>query len=552
VVDDYCRDALKGRHSCGYLKKAINRFKSDIKRINEASWDYFIDWDYIQEFYEFSRAIKLPDRNEYLELLPWQLFCIANLLGWRYKNNKEKRRFRTGTIFVPRKNGKTTGFMYPLLLWDLMTTESSESYLFAKDDTQAFHFLNDIKKIVSDNKDLSRSVKHNVSTIQLKKSKISCFSSPTVGIDGYKPSLAVIDEYWCFKNERCVTAMRYGGRARLNSLVLIITTAGLDISLPAFAEHEKVRKILNGVLDDESYFGIIYEADENDDWKDSNSYVKANPSIDKILDRKVLEQDLQDALITPSHQSDYKAKTLNWWANDTSNWIPLQKWETKKRNQTIDLSEFEGQNCYAGLDLSSINDFTAYTKCFHKDGHYYLFHKFYAPSEQVKEKYKSENINIVEWTQKGLVTAIPGATIDYDFIKADIIKDDERFNVMELAYDRWNANKFIDSLEETIPKTLLIQYDQSLKQMSNPTKYFERLIYEDKIIDPNPVMKWMVSNAVIKPDPNNNYKPLKEYKSSTKRIDGVITSIMAIDRCNANEGNEQPVGKDFQSILNLF
>jgi phage terminase large subunit-like protein len=86
--------------------------------------------------------------------------------------------------------------------------------------------------------------------------------------------------------------------------------------------------------------------------------------------------------------------------------------------------------------------------------------------------------------------------------------------------------------------------------MSGPSKEYERLIYEDKIIDSNPVMKWMIGNVIIKPDINNNYKPLKEYKSSTKRIDGVISSLMAISRCIVNES--LPVNTDFNEILKLF
>jgi phage terminase large subunit-like protein len=342
--------------------------------------------------------------------------------------------------------------------------------------------------------------------------------------------------------------MRYGSRARDNGLVLIITTAGTDISLPAYNEAEKIKKILNGLLIDDTYFGIIYSIDDKDDWKKPESYIKANPSIDKIIDRKILEQDLQDALITPSHQPDYKAKTLNVWTNDTTNWIPLQRWDTEKRNETININEFEGQICYGGLDLSSINDFTAYTLCFKKDGLFYLFHKFYIPSEQIMEKYRVENINIKDWIDKGIVTASPGAAIDYDFIMNDIVNDSTRFNIVELAYDNWQSKKLIDSLDEKMPNTIFIQKEQSLKHMSAPSKEFERLIIEDKIIDSNPVMKWMVGNAVVKPDANNNYKPLKEYKSSTKRIDGVITSIMSIDRANAND---EP-NNNFNSILNLF
>jgi phage terminase large subunit-like protein len=438
--------------------------------------------------------------------------------------------------------------MYPLLLWDFLTTSSSESYFFEKDERQAEKIFKDLRVICKNSTGLKDIIDDTGTNIYYKNSKISYFSSETVGIDGYCPSIAIIDEYFCFQSDRPITAMRYGSRARENGLVLIITTAGTNISLPAYNEAEKIQKILNGVLTDDTYFGIIYSIDDKDDWKSPDSYIKANPSVDTIIDRKILEQDLQDCLGQPSHQADYKAKTLNIWTNDITNWIPLQKWDTEKRNTIIDINEFKGQPCYAGLDLSSINDFTAYTKCFKREGYYYLFHKFYIPSEQVMEKYRVENINIKDWIDKGMVTATLGPAIDYEYIKNDIIEDSKIFNIFEIAYDNWQSKNLIDYLEEIIPKTLLVSFPQSLKKMSGPSKEFEKLILEDKIIDPNPVMKWMVGNATIKVDINGNYKPLKEYKSSTKRIDGVITSIMSIDRANSN--NE--VNTNFDDILRLF
>jgi phage terminase large subunit-like protein len=166
------------------------------------------------------------------------------------------------------------------------------------------------------------------------------------------------------------------------------------------------------------------------------------------------------------------------------------------------------------------------------------------------EKYRVENINIKDWIDKGIVTAVPGSTIDYDYIEKDIINDAAKFNIAELAYDNWNSNQLITKLDEIIPNTVLVQYNQSLKQMSGPSKEYEKLILEDKIIDANPVIKWMVSNAVIKIDINGNYKPLKEYRSSTKRIDGVITSIMSISRSMSNE--DFISAKNFEDILKLF
>jgi len=537
IVHEYCKSITKNIiPSSIYAKKAVRRFVNDLKNESLPSWDYCMDWGVVQKFYDFTKSLILTN-GKHLRLLPWQMFIHANLLGWRYKNQKTKLRFRSGAVFVPRKNGKTTGLMFPLLLWDFLTTASAESYFFEKDGRQAEKMFRDLRTICKNSKGLKDIIDDTGTNIFYKNSKISHFCSETVGIDGYAPSLAIIDEYWCFSSDKPVTAMRYGSRARENGLVLIITTAGTDISLPAYDEDEKVRKILNGVLTDDTYFGIIYGVDENDDWKKPESYIKANPSIDTIIDRKILEQDLQDALGQPSHQTDYKAKTLNIWTSETSNWISLQKWDTVARNEQVDISEFHGLNCHAGLDLSSVNDFTAYTKCFFKDGRYYLYHNFYVPSEQVFEKYRVENINIKNWADNGLVRAIPGATIDYEYIIADIKADNERFNIQELAYDKWQSNRLIENLEKLLPKTILIEYAQGIQQISNPSKEYERLVLEDKIVDPNPVMKWMVGNAVIKIDVNGNYKPLKEYKSSTKKIDGVISSIMSIDRCQANNGN---------------
>jgi phage terminase large subunit-like protein len=550
----YCNDIKSKKILSGlYTQKAIKRFLSDLKRQSDEDFLYYFDENAVNDVIDFAEKLFIPDINKKLELLPYMKFIYANLFGWRHKLDNERRRFRSGYIECARKNSKTTSFLFPMILYDFKRTPAAESFFVSKDGSQSYKTYRELQSIY--NESFIVNPRETVITEGGIKNKdnsfIQFFSSETRGVDSYKNSMSLIDEFHSYDNDKVITSFKYGGRARKNNLVLIITSAGTDISLPCYAENEKARKILNGLLNDDTYFTIIYAYDDGDDWKDKNNFIKANPSLGTIIQPEILENDLNDALITPSHQQDFKAKTCGIWSNDTSNWIPLIKWDTKKRNTIIDINEFNGQCCYAGLDLSSINDFTAYTKCFHKDGLYYLFHKFYIPSEQIAEKYRVENIGIIDWINKGIVTAITGSTINYDFIKEDIKKDREQFNILEISYDKWQANKLIDSLEELIPHTILIQYDQSLKQMSNPTKQFEQLIYEDKIIDANPVMKWMVTNVVVKPDANNNYKPLKEYKSSTKRIDGCITSIMAIDRCIQNK-NEEPQNKDFNDIMKLF
>jgi phage terminase large subunit-like protein len=547
IVIGYCNDIVKKKiPSCSYVKKAVKRFIRDLKTGQE--WEYFMDWDKVQQFYDFSKLIKLPDKDEFISLLPWQLFIFANLLGFVYKNNPDKRRFRQGAVYVPRKNEKTTGLLFPLMLYDFLTTESAESYFFEKDEKQGTKIFNELKHIISQNELLRDSVNTTIDTIRMGNSRIAFFTSESAGIDAYRPSVAVIDEYWCFPENKPLTAMRFGGRSRLNNLVLIITTAGTDISLPAYEEQLKVEKLLNDILLDDTYFGIIYGIDQNDDPMTSAAYGKANPSIDFIIDRKILEQDLQDAIATPSHKPDYMAKTLNIWTVGTTSWIPLEKWG--QEDGAVDWSEFEGLSCWGSFDLSSINDFTAYTLCFHREDKYYLKHRFYIPSENVIEKYRKDNIAILEWIENGLITAIPGEVIDYSVIFEDIKKDIKTYNIREFVYDTWNSFTLIRMIEDEFSNLVVAAYPQDLKHLSGPTKEYEKLVYEKRIVDPSPVMKWMITNVAIKVDPNGNYKPLKDFKSSTRRIDGVITSIISLNRCIIN--SNETVNLAFNDILALF
>ena len=555
----YCGDVKSGAIPSGaYAKKAVRRFVADMRRQKDEDFLYAMRPDMADDAINFAERLRIPDLDgRRLELLPWHKFVYYNLFGWVHKLDNSRRRFRSGYVEVARKNSKTTSLLFPMILYDFKRTPAAESFFVSKDLQQSAKSYAELRNIFMESFNVNRNevtVTENYGIKTRDNRFVQFFSSDTRSTDGYKNSLSVIDEFHSYESDRIVTAFKYGGRARVNNLVLIITSAGTNVAGPCYAENEKARKVLNGLLTDDTYFALVYAYDDGDDWKDPANLAKANPSLGTILRPEILRNDLDDALITPSHQADFKAKTCGIWQNETSNWIPLQKWDTEARNGKADLVEFEGRRCFAALDLSSVNDFTAYTRCFERDGRFYLFHRFYVPSGQVAEKYRVENINIRDWIDRGIVTATPGPTVDYDFIIEDIKRDGERFDIVELAYDKWQSNRLIDDLEGLLPKTLLVQYDQSLRQMSNPSKEFERLVLEDKIVDGNPVMKWMVSNAVVKVDPNGNYKPLKDGKSSTRKIDGVITSIMAIDRhgANARDAAAPLTEQDVESLMALY
>ena len=190
--------------------------------------------------------------------------------------------------------------------------------------------------------------------------------------------------------------------------------------------------------------------------------------------------------------------------------------------------------------------------CWHKDGDYYFKHRFYVPEETLKEKYKTDNAQILEWVDKGIITATPGNVVDYDYLIHDIRQDFEKYKIKEIAFDRWQSELLIKKLDEELSEIVFISYDQSIKNFFNPTKEFERLVYLNKIIDPNPIQKWMLSNACIRPLPNGMYKPMKKYKSSTARIDGLITAIMSLDRTQVNRDKKEERKLSLEEILSVF
>jgi phage terminase large subunit-like protein len=533
-----------------YTRKAVERFVHDVKRQKDPDFPYEFKPALAEEVIDFAESLYIPDMGKSLSLLPWMKFVYYNLYGWVSKQDNEKRRFRSGYIEVARKNSKTTSLLFPIILTDFFTTPSAEAYFVLHDGAQAEKSFRELRSIVNANPAVKEGVEETKTTMTYGNSRIAFFSSESGGIDSYKNPCSVVDEFHAYEHDKVITSFRYGGRARKNSLVLIITSTGLTIDGPCYEENQKARKVLTGILTDETYFTVIYAYDEEDNWQDPRLFIKANPSIGVILKQEILENDLTDALLTPSHQADFKAKTCGIWSHGISSWIPLSRWDTELRNRIVAVPGTPVG--YGALDLSSINDFTAYTLCFYADECYWFRHTFYVPLEQVQEKYLHDNINIRIWIDQGIVKAIPGPTIDYEFIYRDIERDSEQYHIVEIAYDPWMSAKLIDTLEEKFPHITLIAFDQKLSAMANPTKEYERLIMEDRIVDPNPVMKWMIGNTVIRPDANNNYKPIKLYKSSTNQIDGVITSIMALSRCMEQAGRGESNFDDVLALLTLF
>ena len=540
ILNKYVSDITNGIiPACVYAKKAIKRYTSDLRKSKKEEYPFYYDQSAADRLCAFAEELKPGDMNgAKIELLPWQIFCCSMLEGWRWKNDKSRKRFRGAYIEVNRKNGKTTGLLFPLVLFNFLKYKSSESYLVSSDDTLAEKTFKEIAAIIHENETLNEVLKPMSRAITFKDSKersrLAFYCDGGKMPDGLRPRFFCLDEYHLFQSDKVLVSMEYGTTSKKDTQGVMITTADTDVSVPCYEQHLKTKRILNGLQSQEDFFCIIYALDEGDDYHNPEVWIKANPSLNAIIDPSVIKSHLDDVELTPHRIPEFKAKTFGIWGGGSEkSWLSIETWQKNKDIKT-DWKDFAGLECFGGLDLAQVDDLCAFTLCFKKDGRYFFKHRFYIPQKTAYERYRKENVNFLSWVENGIITATPGETVDYGFIIRDILDSADMYNLRGLGFDKWQARTVIEGIEKERPDIALIEVAQNLQKLSPLTKDYEKAIKDGLVVDNSPVMLWMLNNAEIRPDANGNYKPMKKSKASNAHIDGIISSIMSFGVMNSD------------------
>lgn len=547
ILHKYIEDINAGKiQTCIFTKKAIKCFQKDLKRSNDEDFLFYYDEEAANTICAFAEELKPGDMNgKTITLLPWQIFCFCNLEGWRYKAEPDRKRYRSGYIEVNRKNGKTTGLLFPLVLFNFLKYPASESYIVSSSDTLSEKTFKEVVDIIKADETLDDILDPKSQAITFKdikeKSRLSFYCDGGKSVDGLKPRFFCLDEFHDYESDKMLASMQFGMRSKKDAQGVVITTADVEIDNACYELSQKAKRILNNLQSQEDFFTIIYCLDETDDYHNPNVWQKANPSLYDIIDPSVIQADIDDAELTPHKIPELKAKTFGiWGGGGMKSWLPVEVWQ---KNASIIAKEedFAGCVCSAGLDMAQVDDLCAFSKLFEKNGKYYFFHNFYIPQETLHQRYRKENENFFDWVEKGYIKTIPGATIDYSFISKDIIEDAGKYNFIGLGYDKWQANNVINEVEDKRPDVLLVEVEQSIKKLSPITKAYEKLIKDGLLVDNNPVMLWMLNNVEAYYDPNGNIKLKKKSKASTQHIDGLISSIMAYGLMTNPEINVPPI-----------
>lgn len=527
----YINDVSNSRiPTCKMVKLAVKRHIRDIKESEEGTFPYYFDHKKAQSaIIFFSQLVHTKGKlaGQKLKPEPWQQFIIASLYGWRRRDNN-KRRFRRAYIQIARKNGKSF-LAAGVSLYDLLTEPGAEVYSAATKKDQARIVFEDAKNTVRYSKDLKKYIKPLAHSLTCADGAMKPLASDSNTLDGLNPSCAIIDEYHAHKTTELLDVIETGMRARQQPLMFIITTAGNNKNSPCYEEYEKCGKMLAGAngYENDEYFSIIFELDKGDDWKNEKNWYKANPNLGVSVELDAMHTAFREALLSNSSETAFRTKNLNEWLNVAEAWINDRCWAHCYHRYAE--KNLEGLRCWGGIDLSKRLDFTALTWYFElPKGKRYAKHYFFIPEGQIDIKMKQDSYRIRSWIKQGYIIATPGETQDFNFMLNIIREDAKKYDIQEIAYDRNLAEYLIQDLAAEFT---CVDFSQSIIGMSEPSKAWEQAILDNKIIDNNPVMAWMVSCATVKPDANGNIKPIKpDTNKTSKRIDGVITSIMANNR----------------------
>ena len=535
-VEQYVSDVLSGKKVAGKSEiAAVQRYVNDKKRALDCG--FYLDTKAGEKAINFIQKLKHTKgkwAGKFLLLEPWQKFIVFNLFAWRKADGT--RRFRYAYVEVARKNGKTA-LAAGIALYMLFAEKEprAEVYSVATVKDQAKLCFNDSVAIV---KQTSLSQRMRVFRDSILYEQLGAYFKPLSsddGIhDGYSPYCVIVDEYHAHKDNGMLDVMRSGMAARTQPLVFIITTAGFNKNYPCYAYRQNAKNVMNGIVEDDSLFAIIFEMDAEDDWTDPQCWAKANPNLGISVDYEYLAGEVKDAQNRPEAVRGVKTKNLNMWVDAETTWILDEMWQ--KCSGSLTLADVEGCKCWGGLDLSNISDITAFVLLFEIDDKLALVPKFWIPEDKLQEKIAKENVGFAEWVQKGYVTVTPGNILDYDYVKADILNLAEKYDVSSIAYDRWNSSQTIIQLQDEGLE--MSPFGQGYGSMSAPSKEFEKMVLAGKIEHfGNPVLRWMLASTAIQTDPAGNIKPDK--RKSSQKIDGIVASIMALGEMMTAKAKEE-------------
>lgn len=463
--------------------------------------------------------------GEPFTLLPWQTDVLSELFGRLNPDGSRLR--RVGYIEVPKKNGKSTllaGVALYLLVAD--AEPGAEIYGAAADREQASIIYREAAAMVRASPSLSRhcEVIDSRKTILVRSTNsfYRVLSADAFRSEGLNIHGLLFDELHAQRDRRLWDALRYGGAARKQPLILSITTAGYDRKSICWEQHQYAERVIADPTLDPTFFGAIYAADPDDDPQKPKTWKKANPSLGDTITEESFAADAREAVNSPTKLNSFLRYRLNVWTQQETRFFKPSAW-AKCNAEPADLT---GRQCYLGLDLSTTTDLSAAVIVSQDDdGVLDVLPSFWCPAEAIEQRSLRDKVDYIQWARDGLIKATDGSAIDYETIKADILELCDRYKVSQIGVDPWNSTMLAQSL--AAEGCDIVNVRQGYGSLSEPTKRLEAAVLDGKLRHGgHAILDWCAANTAVQADHQGNIKPSKA--KSTERIDGIAALVTAM------------------------
>jgi phage terminase large subunit-like protein len=496
-----------------------------------------IDW-----IEEYCRVPEGSGVGKKFLLRPWQQQELRRI----YDNPAGTRR---AIISFGRKNGKTS-LSAAILLLHLCGPEvvtNGQLFSAAQSRDQASLLFNLAAKMVRMSEILSDLIRIRDTNKQLFCSHYGtlyrALSAEVNTAFGLSPVLIIHDELGRVRGDRSelYEALETATGAQAEPLSIIISTQA-----PSSSD-------LLSVLIDDAQAGhdprvilSLHTAAMEDDPFAPETIKKANPAFGDFLNPEEVLGMAADARRMPSREAEFRNLVLNQRVEAEAPFVSRNVWAACGGR----VADFEGLPLYGGLDLSEVSDLTALALVGLIDGKWHVKAEFWLPREGLAEKSRLDRVPYDRWSHDGHMKAVPGRSVDYDFVAYRLAEIFDKYDVRKIAFDRWNM-KYLKpcllkaGISEEMFKQKFVEFGQGFQSMSPALRELETLLLNQRLVhDNNPVMNMCATAAVVRPDPAGNRKLDKS--KSTQRIDGMVALAMAI---GVASGSEPEKKREFQMLF---
>ena len=475
------------------------------------------------------------------KLEPWQKAIIACLFGWKRADGT--RRYRECLVFVPRKNGKSELAAAIICLALFCTAIEDEPgaqiYSAAGKRDQTKYVFQPVKKMIVAEPELkSRSQIYQRSIVVGDKSYQTIAAEATTEHGG-RTQLAIVDELHAQATRELVDVLKTSMAGSLQPMMIHLTTSDYEREGSICnATHKYACQVRDNGGDperagyDSSFLPVIYEASRDADWTDPEVWKAANPNYGITVGEEYLQNACKRAQDEPEFENEFKRLHLNIRTEQAFRWMPMAKWDAC--TDPVDPQALLGQDCWAGLDLASVEDMAALVLCFRVGDKYHLLPYFWCPEETAERRERKERQPYVTWARQKLIELTPGNRIDYRYIRKRVNELGKLYKIREVAFDPWNATTLAQQLADEDGFTMA-EFRQGTISMNEPMKSMMGLVLGRELCHGgHPVLRWNASNIAARRDASDNVRPDKE--KSSEKIDGMVAAIMALARAMANGG----------------